>query len=599
MFPFETVRGGQAELLADVRETIKTGGRLLAHAPTGIGKTAATISPAVEAIGDRVLFFVTPKHSQHRMAIETLALLKKKFSAKISAVDVIGKKWMCRVNGATDLNSRDFYDYCKSVRMDETCPFYNATFRKGKPTTRSLELVRELTAAGPIHVEELIERSSTFCPYEIMGLLGREANAVVCDYYHVFQPGIRNSLLRRLNRKLEDAIVIVDEAQNLPGRLRELLSSNISDFALKRAVKELEHFDFDELAEEVETLQKKLGSMRKFEGYERQVSQEEFWEADDALLQQLKEASESIVAKQRKSVVGHLAEFLEGWSGEEGYIRLIRKKKWKETVYGSLEHHCLDPSLATNEVFEQAHAVVLMSGTLTPLKMYADVLGLPKAGLKQYVSPFPAVNRLNLVVPTVTTRFKERSDAEFEKIARVCSRVVSATPGTTAIFFPSYKLKETLAKLLYLGSRQILEEHAGLTKKEKADLLHKIHKLERGVFLGVLGGSFSEGVDFRENTLKTVVIVGLPLERPNIEVRSLIDYYDKKFGRGWDYGYIYPAVSRAIQASGRMIRSETDRGVAVFLDERYTWGNYRRCFPPELKVTITERPEDQVRLFWA
>jgi len=120
-----------------------------------------------------------------------------------------------------------------------------------------------------------------------------------------------------------------------------------------------------------------------------------------------------------------------------------------------------------------------------------------------------------------------------------------------------------------------------------------------GILAGVQAGSFSEGVDYANNLLDAVIIVGLPLEIPNLEVKSLIEYYDFKFERGWDYGYIYPAMNRALQAAGRCIRSETDRGAIILMDERFRWQNYAKCFPKDFSAIVTELPEKYVAGFFS
>lgn len=114
--------------------------------------------------------------------------------------------------------------------------------------------------------------------------------------------------------------------------------------------------------------------------------------------------------------------------------------------------------------------------------------------------------------------------------------------------------------------------------------------------MAVSSGSFSEGVDFPDGMLKGVVIVGLPLQRPDLETECLIKHYDRKFGRGWDYGYVYPAMNRAMQSAGRCIRSEKDRGAVVFLDMRYAWPQYAQCLPKEWQIRLARSDEQCVSL---
>jgi len=129
-------------------------------------------------------------------------------------------------------------------------------------------------------------------------------------------------------------------------------------------------------------------------------------------------------------------------------------------------------------------------------------------------------------------------------------------------------------------------------------MLTKSYSKTGSCLLGVVGANFAEGVDLPGDLLQGVVIVGIPLEHPDLETESLIQYYKERFNAGWDYGYIYPAMNRAIQAAGRCIRSENDRGVVVFMDERFVWKNYFRLLPKSWKFLITKDPERRIREFF-
>ncbi len=613
-FPFAKIRAGQREMARDVAECIAAGEHLVAHAPTGIGKTAAAVVPAAQwaAKEGRTVFFLTPKHSQHRIAIETLKLLKSKADVRVVSADFIGKKWMCQVSGVMDLSSRDFFDYCLSVRKDEICPFYNRTFKKSQPTSEARQAVETLLSRQPLHVEEAIESCKNACPYEVMCLAAKKSNFLVCDYYHIFNPSASTSFFFKTEKTLENAVVIVDEAHNLPDRLRETLSNNISEIGLKRAERELSEFGRYDLADILEQLHGKvLALAKKIEQGkgEALLSRAELCEAvescagskTDEFAEKLKEVSDEIRQKQRKSAAGGISGFLSDWLGpEEGFVRTVSRRFTRAgKPFVTVKYQCLDPSVASAPVIDEARSVILMSGTLVPTKMYAEVLGLPqdKTRVKQYVSSFPQENRMNLICTGVTSRYSVRGEAQYRKMADICSRVIEATPGSVAVFFPSYGLKEALKP--YLSIRvPVFDEQKEMKKKEKSDFFKGFCAQKKAALLGVTGGSLSEGVDYPRNVLKAVVVVGLPLEQPSLEVNALVDYYQKKFGRGWDYGYLFPAIARSIQAAGRMIRSETDRGVAVFLDERYSWANYRKCFPPELKTIVTADPLKFASEFW-
>jgi DNA excision repair protein ERCC-2 len=244
-----------------------------------------------------------------------------------------------------------------------------------------------------------------------------------------------------------------------------------------------------------------------------------------------------------------------------------------------------------------------MSGTLTPLHMYSNILGLQQERIMEraYKSPFPPENRLSILVPGLTTKYAARTEYMYQKYAKTISSLIGLVPGNVAAFFPSYGMLGDIAHRLRTSKEKILERQE-MDKEERIRLISRLGKVRRaggGVLLAVQAGSFSEGLDYADNLLDAVIIVGLPLERPNLENQALIDYYDFKFERGWDFGYIFPAMNRALQAAGRCIRSETDRGAIILLDERFKWGNYRKCFPSDFEFIVSETPEKYLTRFFA
>jgi DNA excision repair protein ERCC-2 len=198
----------------------------------------------------------------------------------------------------------------------------------------------------------------------------------------------------------------------------------------------------------------------------------------------------------------------------------------------------------------------------------------------------------------VSTRYKDRGEAMFIKIAQGVEATARAAPGNVAVFFPSYKLRDDIAA--HLSPRvkgEVIVETREMTRGEKDRLASRLHKAKgRGgaLLLGVMGGSFSEGVDFYDGILDAVVVVGLPLAPPSKEVDVLIDYFERKFGKGAGevYAYLNPAITRVLQAAGRLIRREEDRGVVVLMDERLEHGRYLRLLPPDFVPQAMDDPED-------
>ncbi len=601
LFPFSHVRPGQKEFIDDIEYALEKGLNLIASAPTGIGKTVATLSPSVEYAlkNNKVVLFLTPKHSQHMIAVETLRLMKKK--ADFVAVDLIGKKWLCPIEGVDFLSTNEFNEYCKYLRKEEKCPFYNNTWEKGQLTKGAQIKIKELAINSPIHADEVKLLVEKYCVYELLMNLAKQSHVIIADYYHVFSPYA--NLLLRLGRKLEDVIIIVDEAHNLPDRIRKLMSTTLSTKSLNRAIKEADRFGFDTVKKYLKDMNKILKSLGE---RERFLTRSELIDkirkiADYTdILATLKVAADEVREEKKRSYISSVAKFLEEWEKEDfGYSRIFRTVGENRIIM----YNCLDPSLISKDIFEKAHTTILMSGTMKPMEMYVDVLGLGKERTltKEYRSPFPKKNRLDIIVPGITTKYSKRGEKMWSLISDYIISISDAIPGNLAVFFPSYEIRDVIMNLCSGKTKKpIIPEIQNSTKQEKSATYRKFlsHSLSGAILFGVLGGSFSEGVDFPGNAINGVVIVGLSLKQPTLDAKALIDYYDEKFHRGWDYAYIYPAVQRSLQAAGRCIRSERDRGVVVYLDERYLWTNYRKLFPIDMNIKVTKDPVKHIKEFF-
>jgi len=219
-FPFEKIRPIQQELINDVTHAIDTKRHLIAHAPTGLGKTAATLGPALTVALEKgySVFFLTPK---------------QKHGIDVKATDLIGKKWMCSHGGVERLSSKEFNEFCKSLREGEKCTFYNAVFgTKNQLQGSAMDMLMGLKKKSPIHAEELFEMcKEDFCSYELASLLGKDSQVIIADYYHIFQPSVRQFFLGRLKKELKNSILIIDEGHNLPSRVRDILSAKLNNFS--------------------------------------------------------------------------------------------------------------------------------------------------------------------------------------------------------------------------------------------------------------------------------------------------------------------------------------------------------------------------------
>ena len=601
-FPYSKVREIQSAMISDVYNAIKDKKHIIMHAPTGIGKTISALAPALSFAmkNNLTIFFLTSRQTQHKIVVDTLRQIKEKFSIYFEVADLIGKKGMCLQNGVESMGNSYFHEFCKSLRDKDECEFYlKARQKSGTPTFEAKLVLEELKQKSPCHVQEFIEvgKKNAMCPYELAMLNAVGAKVIIADYYYIFSHNIMEGFLMKINKELKDIILVIDEAHNLPRRIRESLSQETSSTIIEYAKKEALRFNYKETVDNLGIIENALFEISKdLIGQEEVISKSAFVEAVnkyknyDDIIAELIFIGEDIREKQKRSFVLSVAKFLEAWLGSDiGYGRILTKKIDERKLKVSLSYRCLDPSIAAKEVIEKSYSTILMSGTLTPTSMYRDLLGFKDNVVeKEYGSPFPKKNRLNLIIPKTTTKFVERNTRQYADIAKVCGDIVNLVNGNSAIFFPSYDLMQNILEFLRKETtKPIFTEKSAMTKHEKESLLSNFrnHKQNGAILLGTSTGSFGEGIDM-PGVLQAVIIVGLPLSKPDIEARLLIEYYDDKFGKGFEYGYVLPAITKCLQNAGRCIRSETDKGAIIFLDERYAWQNYYQCFPEEWDIEV-------------
>ena len=615
LFSHEKPRRYQDELINDVAEAVSGKSHLLAHAPTGIGKTAAVIGPSLSwALENKgTVFFLTPKISQHSIAVDELRKIKDKHGVLFRAVDMIGRKYACVDDTLHNLDVEEFYEICRRRRKEEKCQYYkNAVgFNKEEKEATKLyfdKLMRDYP--GIDYASNLVDMCKNFvyageetplCAYEIMTKMASQSTVVIADYFHLLSPSIRQVFLDRTKKKLSKSIVIIDEAHNVPDRVRSHLSISITHLLVNKAEKELRVMGVKDLQKQVvrlkramnEILEKKLKDKKEVLILKEDlpdIDHEEFKSVGLAYLE---------ASNRTKSACVKLAKFFSLWEQDlSSYLRMARK--WKSGGM-TISYKNLDPSLATSDLIKEARSVIAMSGTLTPLEMYRDLLGFEKdrTMLRIYKSPFPKKNRLNLIYTGVTTKYSQRTRENFARLADLVTRVVNAVPGNVAVFLPSYDVMNSILAMVKMNKPVFVQKE----NNSPSDLMRMLSEFRNmkssgAVLFAVAGGSLSEGIDYPGRDLLAVLVVGIPLNEYDLETKALIDYYEYKFGAGWTYGYLYPAMARAIQAAGRLIRNPDDIGVVVFMDERYTWKNYSRCFPPDLEFKVSISPELDVRRFF-
>jgi DNA excision repair protein ERCC-2 len=610
LFPYETIRTEQAKMMEDVYAAIKLGKNILTHAPTGLGKTASVLSVAVPYAQKHgyTVFFLTNRHTQHQIAVETLHSMKKKHNVHISVVDMIGKKWMCAHEHVGVLAQSEFVEYCKSLREHHKCEFYTKLYRKdsGELSFNAHRVQVDIKERGPFHVHQVknvcIEKR--ICPYYFSSESAKEADVIIADYFTLFHPIVQATFFARAGKELEKSIVIVDEGHNLPGRIRSVMSRRLSSFMIKSALREAKKYRYHGAIEWLQQMQLVLvGLAGKKEqvivntsdfvtGMERVIDYETLLSELDVMGDEVRDAT-------NRSFLGSIGEFCAAWNQQEkGFVRYVEQKAVHGEQSITLYYSCLDAAAIAKPLFERVHSSVIMSGTLLPLEMFRNVLGVSRAVVKSYGNPFPAENKLSLVVPVTTTAYSLRSSAMFERIAAMCSEIISVVPGNCAFFFPSYYLRDNVVQ--FVSADNVLLEKPSMNTFEKKQLLDQFkERKDEGVALfGVAAANFAEGVDLPGDLLKAVVVVGLPLAKPDVPTHALIRYFDRQFKKGWEYGYTNPAMMKCLQAAGRCIRTENDRGVVIFIDTRFIQPRYFQCIPSSWNVDVTRDFGGKVREFF-
>ena len=239
LFPYSSQRAHQDDLVKAALDVCTRKKHLLVHAPTGLGKTAAALAPALTVAleQDLTVFFLTARHTQHLLALQTLHDIEKKAGKRIPVLDLIGKKWLCLQPGSDRMFSGEFIEFCRALREDKRCNYYeNLKGRDGEPSVKAISAVYDLNASdGSTQSIMNAGRKNDVCPYEVALLHGKGVKLVIADYGYIFNDGIREPFLAKIQKELGKIILIVDEAHNLPERVKDLASSKLSTFIIKRA----------------------------------------------------------------------------------------------------------------------------------------------------------------------------------------------------------------------------------------------------------------------------------------------------------------------------------------------------------------------------
>ncbi|MBE6675373.1 MAG: ATP-dependent DNA helicase [Ruminococcaceae bacterium] len=580
-FPYPEIREGQEEFMRECYRDIMHGGRLFIQAPTGIGKTISTMYPAVRAMGkgkcDKV-FYLTAKSSTRR---EAFAAAKRLFDAgaPLRTIVLSAKEQMCPAEHFT-------HRTCK-----HECP-------RSLSHTKIMQAVSELLTFQNGYTSALIRRVAEkygVCPYELSLDLSEFCSIVICDYNYVYNPAVK--LRRYFVENNGKYVLLVDEAHNLTDRARDMFSCELGSQSFVSLL---------DMLPESEPLYKKLKQSMGIFRTVRRYCRDTLQKGADGLEYGYYFSREPL--DDVNEILSTLASSVEKWLKNHTYDALY---DCMETFYTSLRAYCataelydggfvtyltvqgdeitlkqlcLDPSRQLEECHDKAESVIMFSATLTPPSYFAQTLGGGKHAVSvNFPSPFPRENLCVAVADGISTRYEDR-EKSIKKTASYIAASVCGKVGNYMVYFPSYSYMEKVVAAFSdrYPDVPVLVQKRGMTQEQKEQFLDAFCADNPGMLIGfcVLGGSFSEGVDLPGGRLIGSIIVGVGIPGLSDERNIIRDYYADQNGMGYEYAYVYPGMNHVLQAAGRVIRTDTDRGIVVLLDQRYAEPRYTELFPP-------------------
>jgi len=600
-FPYRP-RPSQTEIVNAVQSAMDQGKHLVMESGTGTGKTVCSLVGALQhaKTHKKKVLYLTRTISQSDQVMKELRSISRR--QRVSGLAMEGRRRSClllrTLEEFEDIPPHALSRICEErksrtlAKQRGGCPHF-ADFLAIGETSFLKFCADELPTAAEF--DRFCEKQGA-CPYEARKAIVPQVDVVAVPYVQVLSKDIRSQLFDRLQLTMEDVVLIVDEAHNLIDAARDQESFDISVHDIEAAEDEgkelgnprlvtgvdhgllcttLKRIIDDAVREQVprNAYEARLGR-RFLEGrlrVELKLDEEEL----HSMCANMVNAGEQQVeirleqGKEPTSATLRLGSLLESWFRAEDsrFVKMVSSDD-----LGSLKACCLDPQ-ETTTFLREVKGAVHMSGTLQPLRQYADILDLPPdRELRIFPSPFPPENRLTLYAEDVSAGQREmREDPPMKgRIEDHIIKICQATDRNTMVFFRSYEMLRSMRpRIEELVDRQLYWEESGASRR-LASSIQAFKRGRGGVFFTVMGGKVAEGLDFPGQELDIAVIVGLPYPPPSLLLDELKQRYDRKYGpgRGWEYASAVPAVRKVQQAVGRLIRTETDRGVAIILDNR-------------------------------
>lgn len=594
-FPYEKYREGQRQMAVAVYNTVKNQDRLFVCAPTGTGKTLSALFPALKAIGEELagkVFYLTAKTITGKAAIEAVALLySKQPSLQLKMLTITAKDKVCFMEQRK----------CDPV----SCPYANGYFDKINDVL--YDTIEQNNVFLPDVITETAQKHS-LCPYELSLDISEWCDMVVCDYNYLFDPTAH--LQRFFDVKKGDYIFLIDEAHNLPDRAREMYSAYLdkkSFFAVKKSLDKKEK-------KLIKALNEINNAFIEFRHYFDDMVENRFVQKtvpdsmEKPLRKFVKECAEYFDRNKKQQMDEELQTlyfdskfFLKIFEGyDDKYVTLI----FKSGDNVGVKLYCVDPSAQIDTRLDSGISTVAFSATLTPLDYYRSIIG-GKGSAAAVPSPFMQNNLGLYVADSISTRYNDRT-ATLDEICDMLYEFINGKKGNYIVYFPSYSYMQSAVECFtgkYL-SVKITVQQQGMTDEERLRFIHQFDNVNTDGLLGfcVMGGIYGEGIDLTGERLIGCAVVGVGLPQINFQLDTLKNYYDETGVDGFAYAYQYPGMNKVMQAAGRVIRTDSDRGVVLLIDSRFTTRRYLANMPAHWshlkRVGNTPELKNELNNFW-
>lgn len=596
-FPFADYRPGQRALAVATYRAVENGGRAFAQAPTGIGKTISTLFPAVKALGlghAEKLFYLTAKTIGRTVAEKAVEDMRTE-GLQLKSLTLTARDKICfKPNGGTRCDT-------------DQCPFAIGYFDR---INDALQDAFEHDAFTRPLIEEYAQKHQV-CPFEFSLELSLWSDLIICDYNYVFDP--RAHLKRFFEEEGGQYAFLVDEAHNLVDRAREMFSADLYKSEIL-GVRRL-------VAKEQPSLGKLLGDINKYLlGVGKKVEGEGDGSAwidpkmpEDIIPKLDKFLREAERVLTRSAASSFFEELMELYFSILSFTRIAELYDAHYTTYAEkqqkevyLRLYNVDPSKNIRDALRRGTSAVFFSATLTPLDYFRKMLGGDEDDpMLSLDSPFPRENLRLLLADQIDTTYKKREES-YGEIAESIAANVRQRRGNYLAFFPSYRYMQEVSERFAESHPNIdvLVQETGMSEREREAFLAVFAEDNARPTVGfaVMGGIFGEGIDLVGDRLVGAAIVGVGLPQICLERDLIRHYFDEADLPGFDYAYTFPGMNRVLQAAGRVIRTDADRGTVLLLDRRFDQRRYRRLFPPFWQDVHTVRScediERSLGRFW-